>query len=695
MKRAKYRAIGLDFETYSGTDLLTRGLANYVECDTFRPLLASLCERDEQSLLDITTYDLVNEDYEEVKEKLFARLDGAMIVAHNAGFEQAVLRRMGLDLPSDRFIDSAVLARAAGVAGKLEAAAPQLLNVDKLESGAGLIKLFSIPGRYQTTDLMFNPEVKFDHPGEWTLFIEYCEMDARLSLALYEFARWLVGDDEMKYQAITMDMNNVGWPVDLSLTQEMYERYLNNLEEIEFNFRSECNEPNLNLNSTPQMKAWCEVRGVRADSFDEASVQRLSKAVNRRLSMKNLDPDKERNYEEVAALLRTKQELGGSSLKKLKVILDTVGPDGRLHDQYLHIGAGATYRTTGRGVQMQNLPRLHGSEDVEMMENENWSNTMMSHNLRKVFAASTVSGELIVGDFSSVESRGLAWQAGEFWKLNAYDQGRDLYKALASKFYHVDEEDVTKEQRQFGKVGELACGYGAGPGAVQSFAEGMGVIMQQAEATKLVNDWRRINPFTVAYWHMLDSALREALEENKPVEHTLKYMTVKFTPVTTPQSLFEIHNGTMSMMIQVRESTSAWYLMSRIIHGVHVNGNSISYYKPSERKTGPLWSKTYTDQKTKEVGTYSLYGGKLAGLLTQSLCREVFFSTLLKVSEDVKKMPNVKLIGQFHDEIVLEWEPGAVSLDAAKDMLKGHMSDSPLMGFPLAADVKHAHRYIK
>ena len=51
-----------------------------------------------------------------------------------------------------------------------------------------------------------------------------------------------------------------------------------------------------------------------------------------------------RSTTQVRALLHVKQVLGGSSLKKLQVILDTTGEDGRLHDQYLHIGAGATYR---------------------------------------------------------------------------------------------------------------------------------------------------------------------------------------------------------------------------------------------------------------------------------------------------------------------------------------------------------------
>ena len=65
--------------------------------------------------------------------------------------------------------------------------------------------------------------------------------------------------------------------------------------------------------------------------------------------------------------------------------------------------------------------------------------------------------------------------------------------------------------------------------------------------------------------------------------------------------------------------------------------------------------------------------------------------------------PNVKLIGQFHDEIVLEWTPiesvgktwGAVSLEYAVKKLEQLMSTSPVLDFPLAAEVKYDHRYTK
>jgi hypothetical protein len=59
---------------------------------------------------------------------------------------------------------------------------------------------------------------------------------------------------------------------------------------------------------------------------------------------------------------------------------------------------------------------------------------------------------------------------------------------------------------------------------------------------------------------------------------------------------------------------------------------------------------------------------------------------------------NVWPIGQFHDEIVLEWEPGdqwQSDLGATMEVLGRCMTTTSLPGFPLDAVVKHDHRYIK
>ena len=692
--------IGLDFETYGAVELPRYGLHRYVNNQTFRPLLAGMAWENNGIVLDeLLDFSLGYESYARDRDLLGDMISGRLIVAHNAPFEQAVLGWMGHNIPSDRFIDSAVLARAAGAAGKLEVAAPQLLGVDKMEVGLELIKLFSIPGRVQQENgsLHFDPRIKQDHALQWFEFGTYCRVDARLSLQLAQLLLATTSKDELANTAVTMDMNQTGWRVDLDLVEEMQRRYEGNLVTIEAEFRTATGAMELNLNSNKQLQAWCRKRGIRATSFDEAHVERLIARLERTIAMpgKQYKAD---DYGEVLHLLRTKQALGGSSLKKLQVILDTTSEDGRLRDQYLHIGAGATYRTTGRGVQMQNLKRLNGGGD-DMAElfapDTEWDNGKLATNVRQVFTASDPAGRLVVGDFSSVESRGLAWQGGEQWKLDAYFQGQDLYKVQAGVMFGISPDQVTKEQRQVGKVGELACGYGAGPEAVRAFASKMGVELTEGEAAKLVTDWREANQSIVRYWWDLDAALHGSVL-GWPSQVSLPHGTVTITPVPAPKSLRDqVRNqGLQSLVLKLRLDTGE-VVLRRVIHGVHLRGRNLQYWKPTERKTGDLWVDYFTNPKTKQKQKHHVYGGKLAGLLTQSLCREVFFTSLREVHGWCERLSNVQLVGQFHDEIVLDWVPGQHDLMYIEAMLEECMRYTVLPSFPLAAEIKSDYRYTK
>ena len=690
--------IGLDFETYSAADLPKVGLHNYVQDPTFRPLIAAVAlEKGVEITIDFA-YNMHG------LGPLRELLDGQYIAAHNAGFEQAVLRRMGIDLPSSRFIDTAVLARCEGFGSSLEAAAPQLLGVNKMAEGRDLIKLFSIPGEYQDEDnLEFDPDIVAAHPWDWSEFRKYCLLDAQLSWQIA--SQLLTGKDrELEYAAITLDMNNEGWPVDLDLVKEMKLRYEENTHSILETFKLLNNADDLNLRSYPQLLEWCEDRGVKAKSFDEKNVAKLIRKLEKKLGIgggTGIGPGSQRDgYEQVLNMLRTKQELGGSSLKKLDTLLNQVGEDGRLYDAYLHVGASATRRTTGRGVQMQNLKRLMGEgDDVSELDDPQvvWSNAQLARNLRQVFCAGHRDGRLIVGDFASVESRGLAWQAGEQWKLDSYFAGEDLYKVQAGRIYAKDPGGVTKSERQTGKVGELACGYGAGPEAVRAFAEGMGVELDETDAASLVKNWRTANPEIVKYWAELDTALHRAVASGQEQAVSMWASTVVVTPLPAPYTLRQQTGDKNLRSLWFEMLVNGEVVLSRVLHGVHQDGRQLKYWKSSERKTGDLWNDRFTDPKTGQTRYYSVYGGKMAGLLTQSLCREMFFQALREVRDWVDHHPNLRLIGQFHDEIVLEWEPvpTGIGLDSAIAGLEVLMSKARLPGFPMAAQVHASRRYIK
>ena len=694
--------LGLDFETFSGVDITKVGLDNYINHPDFTPLLGAIAWRaSPTSEISTHLYDFVrlrrpyNSEFPDDLNSLVD--DGRTLVAHNSMFEKLVLNRQwSTQIPDTRIVDTAVLTRCMGADSKLENAAPQLLDptMRKHTEGKRLIRKFST-GTPPTRD-----QVRDD--PDWKLYGEYCRQDAKLSLLLAEkFAR-ILQEKELRYQQLTEQMNLVGWKVDLDIVDTMQRLYEENKAALLDNFQLRSDPGRtLNLNSTVQLKKWCAERSIKATSFDEAHVSSLLTRLNKALQAGRFSGSKRADVLEVVEMLKVKQALGGSSLSKLQKIKELTGPDGRLRHQYMHVGAGQSYRTSSVGVQMQNLKRLDGNHlgDMDSMEENpgDWSNDKLAENLRQVFTATDPDGELVVGDFSSVESRGLAYVAGEDWKLDAYYKGQDLYRVLGAKIGGLTYDEVPKSHplRQTGKVGELACGYGAGAGAVASFAQGMGVEMTEAEAGSLVTDWRSINPKVVKMWNDLNDALHAAVKGTADILHLANHIAVMITPIATPESLQQIHPGARSLKVEMY--VRGKYFLSRVFHGCYLRGRDIIFYKASSKVNGPLWTDTYVNPKTKLLTYHKVYGGKLTGILIQSMCRQVFFNSLSLLSQALDGTCT-PIVGQFHDEIVVDWNPQRSHLNLQQLIKIMHecMSDpGPLKGFPLEADIKHAHRYIK
>lgn len=688
---------GLDFETYGTRDLRTVGIDNYMADPEFKPLIAAVVHNTGVEEM----YDFVLEpdciyDFADTLRQNAG-------VAHNAPFERGVLTTMKVDPDIGAYLrDTAMLARAMGAGASLSHAARQLLDSDKLDEGKELIQKFSLPtkdGRCLVDDLAAAGTLHKD--PDWARFKEYCLQDARLSVDLWETYSPNLNGKELRFEKLTHEMNQAGWRVDLAAVQEMSRRYHENLEVELAQFRLTYDPKHeLNFGSPIQLKRWCAERGVKASSFDEAHVAALLKKMEQKLDTLPVSDSRYVGYNEVRAMLRTKQALGGSSLKKLKVIMAMVSADGRLRNQYMHLGAGQTFRTSGRGVQMQNLKRLRVPADMEELYEDDlhWTNDELAENLRQVFTATDEQGALIVGDFASVESRGLAILAGARWKVEAFHQGKDMYKVLAQEIYHIDYDAVTKGERQTGKVGELSCGYGAGPVAVQTFAAGMGVTMSEQDATSLVTNWRGVNPEIVDLWGVLDNMLHAFVQSKGQTQnHTLAMgWTIKMHSPVTPRSLTRQHPGARSMLISLITDQGATYLQ-RVFHGLYMRGRSICFYKPSQLANGDAWSPFYTDPKTKLRKYYSIYGGKLTGILTQSLCREIFFDSLTAVDRAVGPEHGLTLVGQFHDEIVVDYNPrqSSITLAEAQRKITEAMQVCVVPNFPLVAEVKADYRYIK
>jgi hypothetical protein len=230
----------------------------------------------------------------------------------------------------------------------------------------------------------------------------------------------------------------------------------------------------------------------------------------------------------------------------------------------------------------------------------------------------------------------------------------------------------------------------------------MGAEITNAEAGDLVNNWRAENPAIVQFWDRLNDAMHQCISQDvrtSVIVGARGNMVLNFSPIAPPSSLrSEFTVAEQSLLIELISGTGET-IMSRVFHGVHEHGRNLRYFKPSKRKTGPAWVENYIDPKTGQLRYYELYGGKLAGILTQSFCREIFFDRLWAVSQWCETAPNVDLIGQFHDEIVLDWVPDGhnpVSLDHTTRVLNSYMSeDSRFPDFPMAAEVGVNYRYTK
>lgn len=674
--------VGLDFETYCVLSLPDVGLARYVNHPTFKVTLASVAAEGRTTTLEFPNQSSIRRDL--LRDLLFKRI----VTAHNAPFERAVLKHMGMSMP---VICSAVVAAVAGADRHLAGAAQQLINVPKLDEDRSLLNLFAKKQKDQVCD-EFDRGLVTANPVKWQQYKDYCERDAELSRQIV--ADWHgdpgLFDKEMRFAQITFNMNEAGWPVDIASVEEMRQRYLDNLERIKLEFATNV-DPDLNLASHVQVKKWCLDRGIRSASFDKQNVERL-------ISRLEKLPHRKPEQDEVLTMLRVKQELGGSSLSKLDTILTTAHA-GRVYDQYVHAGAPQSLRTSGRSIQMQNLPRLAHVRDMTSLQQQwvHWTNDELAGNLRQVFTSSRSDGQLIVADFASIESRALGYLAGETWKVEAYRWGEDIYKLQAMKIFSLRfVDDVTKEQRTTGKVGELSCGYGAGPVAVKDFAAKMHVEMTEGEAGKLVSDWRNANPATVGFWHELGDALFQAVSDGTMHNVTAAGgdISIKFLPCKTPSSLLKMAPGVQSIQMNVWKDRRK--IMSRVFHGCYLRGRNIGYYKPSHLKGGRPWKPKYVDPKTKRQRYYELYGGKIAGILTQSMCREIFFESLEVLSSALATYDNVTIVGQFHDEVVVDWVPGRMSMALAIQVMQGAMTNSATHPkLPMGVEVKHDYRYTK
>jgi DNA polymerase len=120
---------------------------------------------------------------------------------------------------------------------------------------------------------------------------------------------------------------------------------------------------------------------------------------------------------------------------------------------------------------------------------------------------------IIDADSSQIEARVLAWLAEQNDLVEAFANGKDVYKLMASAIYSKAQEEITKEERFVGKTTILGAGYGMGAQKFKAQLKTFGVEITEGEARHIISVYRDTYPYIGALWRQAQTAL-EALTKD-------------------------------------------------------------------------------------------------------------------------------------------------------------------------------------
>lgn len=486
--------IWLDFETRSECDLKSMGVYNYARHPTTEVLCMSYAYNDEP----VQTWR---------PGEPFPRLNG-QIRAHNAAFERLIFWHvLDKQIPLEQFYCTASQARANCAPGSLEDVARFAgTSMRKDHRGNYLVRKLCIPP--------FSNDVRLLQE-----LVEYCEQDVRTMRAASKAMRELT-DEELADYHINERINDRGVLVDIFLCQAAVRFAADELQEIERIVR-EVTKGEITSVRSPKMREWVKDRvGPQAlklmERDDKYSIDKTARA-----NLLAMD-DPEEVPPEVADVIQCADDLWASSVAKFKRLNDLAGDDHRVRGAFVFAGGSATGRASSYGAQVHNFTRVC-AEDPEAVRHA----MVRGHKIVPKFGkrvTDVLKGMLrpamipakghqfIVADWASIEARVTPWLSNNGQdKLELFKTGQDVYKFNASRTFGCAIEDVTKDQRQVGKVQELACGFAGGVGAFAAMGRVYGINMPEDEARRMVNAWRLANKWSVPFWNEIELAYTRAL----------------------------------------------------------------------------------------------------------------------------------------------------------------------------------------
>ena len=660
----KIGTLSIDIETYSSIDLAKCGVYKYSEFSDSEVLLfAYSADGGPVIVIDVANGETLPDDI------LKALVDDNVTKwAFNAAFERIFLSIWlkrnypelfcSYSIPEDSVANylspnawkcSMIWSAYTGLPLSLEGVGAVLgLEEQKLKEGKDLIRYFCKPCAATKINGGRTRNLPEHAPDKWELFKAYnkrdveVEMNIQKKLAHYPVPEFVWDeyhlDQEINDRGIALDMNVVENAIKIDgISKAALMATMQDLTDLE------------NPNSVAQMKEWLKAKGVETDSLDKKAVVELLKTVPT----------------DVADVLKLRQQLAKSSVKKYQAMQNAVCADGRARGMFQFYGANRSGRWAGRIIQLQNLPQNH-MEDLEVARelvksgdyellNMFYDNVpgVLSELIRTAFIPKD-GYKFAVADFSAIEARVLSHLAKETWRTKVFADNGDIYCASASAMFGVpvEKHGQNSHLRQKGKIAELALGYGGSTGALTAMgALDMGIA--EEELQPLVDAWRTANPNIVQFWWDVDNAVKRAIKERTTIEtHGIRFI-----------------------------------YKSAMLFIVLPSGRRLAYVKPriGENKFGGESVNYEGLDATKKWTRIESYGPKFVENIVQAISRDLLCHALRTLS-------HCFIVGHVHDEIIIE-----CSKDVSLEVICEQMGRVPewIDGLLLRADGYETQFYKK
>jgi DNA polymerase len=353
------------------------------------------------------------------------------------------------------------------------------------------------------------------------------------------------------------------------------------------------------------------------------------------------------------------------------------GDDDRVRGAFVFAGGSATGRASSYGAQLHNAPRKCAKDPVAVRHA-----MVRGHSIVPAYGARVTDvlkgmlrpavipaeGHVFVGfDWSAIEGRVNPWLANSATgedKLQCFRDGLDPYIVNAAATFNRPYADIEREyketdksdERQVGKVQELALAFAGGAGAFNSMARVYGVRLSDVEVKRAVNGWRRANPWAGVFWSDLETAYTRALRN--------------------PGKQF-----TAGRVVYLSDGQHLWYALP--------SGRVLCYPYARFEEDGSI---TYAKSAWKPAaGANEWPRARLWKGVAVENCTQATAHDLLR--EALRKLPNV--VAHIHDEILIE----CAESDAGTtlELMKRIMTTPPSWaeGLPLAVSGKVMLRFGK